>query len=500
MNKIPDISISDSECVILFPFQHRFLVLKQSEKVENWKNWFIRLNSNEKKDVYDSLLQFQPYIRELLFPEMNPPMIPQNTRHLTFMLGNEPFSSDFALQIYKKNGEPRWDTFEGHISFIDAYLFDNKEGLLVISMNPKSNSLHQLVAFLQTLKVFTPSQDGLSLPYLNLSVFPNSKKIASMKDFIGFLLENIVDTESFEGSNGKKYIDTSIGKEESERCHTFVYTKIWDNQNIRNDKADSSDLKIKDLWLFKIGMMTYDENEKTLIDEYIKKMVEEHRIGLWELCQGIVSNNNVAFLEFANNADSNGTSLQDSIKREYFFLYIYCICQKIGLLRLQDNFSGACQPDDGYEEYKINLEKLLIQMTEFQDHFWFTNVTKDIVGEEIYRKYQCGLGTKMLYECVNEKIDNLHKFYLTLTNKIQLNHSYKLNRTIWIISAILGIPILFVGFLNMNIRDYTSKEGLSLGSAILLLFSFIVLGMGVAFLINWRNSKKIRQDIKQNKL
>ncbi|MGB9598068.1 MAG: hypothetical protein ACPL7B_17410, partial [Candidatus Poribacteria bacterium] len=63
-----------------------------------------------------------------------------------------------------------------------------------------------------------------------------------------------------------------------------------------------------------------------------------------------------------------------------------------------------------------------------------------------------------------------------------------------IISAVLGIPILLISFLNINIRNYTSKEGLSLGSAIILLLGFIILGMGIAFLINWRNIKKQNQD------
>lgn len=490
MKEIPDVPVKNAECTLLFPFHHRFVVLKQAEKVENWKNWLIRLNLDEKKDIQNNSLCFQPHIRELLFPEMNPPMKIQSTQHLTFMFGNEPFSSDFTIQTYEGS---ELEKFEGHISFIDVFLFNNAMGILVININPKCDSLHQLSDFLQTLKVILPIQDGLSLPHLNLSVFPNSKKITSMNDLINFLLENLIDLESFLGINGKKYTNTSIGKKESERCHTFVYAQVLDNENISNNKIDNSDLEIKDLWLYKIGMINSDRNAQTLTDEYVEKIVNEYRIDFLESCQGIASNNNVTFLEFVNNTESIETPLSNNIKKEYFFLYIYCVCQKIMLLRLQDNLINTYQYNNEYEEYELDLQELLIRMAEFQDRFWFADVVKDSLVGEIYKKYQCALGTKTIYDCVNDKINNLYRFYGTLVGKIQLNQSYRLNRIIGIISAVLGIPILFISFLNINIRNYTSKDGLSLGSAIALLLGFIILGIGIAFLINWWSIRKQNQ-------
>lgn len=488
MKEIPNIPISNSECVLIFPFHHRFDELKQAEKADNWKTWLIRLNSSEKKDVNDATSYFQPSIRKTLFPEMSPPIKPQSTRHLTFMLGSEPFSCDFTLQFLKKDVGYIEGIFNAHISFIDAYIFDDKTGLLAININPQCDSLHQLVDFLRVIRMLLPTYNGIEPPHLNLSVFPNSKKIDSMNDFINFLLENIIMI-NFGDEDGRvenKQVYPPISKEEMERCYTFTYAQILEDENI--SKTDIAGLEMRDLWLYEIGTMTLIGSEDILNDEYVSRVVKEHRIDIWESCQGIALNNNVAFLEFSDSPQINKTFFH-TITRDYFFLYIFCLCQKIKLLKLQDNLINF---DQNVYEISNRIQDLLGQKVKFQNRFWLADVTKNHIREEIYKKCQYGLGTNLLYEYISNKIDDLYKYHCTIANGDQINQTLKLNRVIKIISAVLGIPLILISFLNINIRDYTNKEGLSLGSAFALLLGFIILGVGIALLINWRDNKKTK--------
>jgi hypothetical protein len=488
MNQIPDVPIINQECRLLFPFHHYFNDLAEAEGIAKWKPWLKRLDGDDKLEAYDRTLYFQPFVRKMLFPEMDPPMQSHSTRHLAFMPDNRLYSSDFELQPMSNDKAPDGEVFKGSISWIDVYLFHDKMGILVININPECPSLHQLADFLRTARMVLPPYVGFNLPRLSLANFPFEQNINSMNDLINYLLKPMIDPLSIGGKNGNDYTKTPIGKEEGERCWTFTYAQVCDDEHIGNNKTEIPELEMRDLWLYEIGTVTPIRDGYIPANEHIAKIINENRMSVWDSWRGIALRDTITFLEFSDSTKTDKTFFFNNATKDYFFLYIYCLYQKVELLKLQNNLIEAGEISDKKER----LHGLLGQLVEFRNHFWFAEVTRKALGGELYRKYQHGLETPILYEYVSSEIHDLYAYFCSVANEEQLNQNRKLNKTIGIIAAVIGIPTMFIGFLGINLRDYNSSEGLSLSGAFVLVLGSIIFGAGVAFLLKWIGDRKVK--------
>ena len=225
MEKSPDVSILNNFCHFLFPFYHRFSDLSKADNLDNWQKWQKRLDKTEIGYARDSTLYFQPFVRQMLFPEFccrdQADMKPYRTRHITFMMDNHAFSSDFDMQTISPNGIPDGRPYKGKIHWVDTYLFPEQIGILVmaISFSEEDITLHQLADRLWATRIVLPPFAGFNLPRLNLSNTLGDRKIEYLRDFIDRLIEPLIDIQFLGGKEGDTYTQTPVGEEEGERCY-----------------------------------------------------------------------------------------------------------------------------------------------------------------------------------------------------------------------------------------------------------------------------------------
>lgn len=110
MDQVSDVSIVNHSCYLLFPFYHRFENLSGMDNIEGWQDWKIRLSDESVKRAEESSYYFQPFVRQILFPEWrisdDEEIQTYSTRHLTKVINGQPFNSDFSLQPRSKDGSP----------------------------------------------------------------------------------------------------------------------------------------------------------------------------------------------------------------------------------------------------------------------------------------------------------------------------------------------------------------------------------------------------------
>jgi len=160
-------------------------------------------------------------------------------------------------------------------------------------------------------------------------------------------------------------------------------------------------------------------------------------------------------------------------------------------LKLQNYLIDAGTDGDARRQ---QLEKMLSSFAEFRNRFWFAEVTRKVQGGELYRKFQQGLETPVLYEFVSSEMQDLYTFFCTVSNRERAEQDKrlaeaeavrdrKLNKRISFIAALFGLPSLIIGFLGINLKDITATDGVSLLSALLLAGGSLLLGFALGFVI-----------------
>ena len=124
------------------------------------------------------------------------------------------------------------------------------------------------------------------------------------------------------------------------------------------------------------------------------------------------------------------------------------------------------------------IRSLTNKVFTFRNRYWFNEVTRKQLGNEIYRKFKSGLGIIEAYDLVNEEVIELKEFYEEKNNR-------KIQDAITVLTFLfvpLGAVISFWG-MNFILDGTWGKFIISSCLGILLPYS-------IYNFWNWFNSKK----------
>jgi len=132
--------------------------------------------------------------------------------------------------------------------------------------------------------------------------------------------------------------------------------------------------------------------------EYIRKVVNEQFIDVWEYWAGLVLRDTCVFV---SHDKSMPISWQAEARYYPLYLYAYHLRYRLDYLSQQVIDHDMADADQG--------RKLRDQFQRFRNHYWFHETTIDFLGKEVFDKMLIGLDVGKAFEMVNTEIDEVSK-------------------------------------------------------------------------------------------
>ncbi|HEY0323649.1 MAG TPA: hypothetical protein VGC66_22030 [Pyrinomonadaceae bacterium] len=216
--------------------------------------------------------------------------------------------------------------------------------------------------------------------------------------------------ESLRQSNRMRYSESGAGQIYGERCHFFSYACIDEKDETPVNSA--GDLSVKDRLLFEFAsniQIGDSQNNPVWVPspERVSELKEQNLISVWHAWRGMALKESVVFLG-TEDIGFNKSTLPHNVENDYLPLYLYGLYQKYQLFVFADELmrKGAY-----LAEHLEEVRKLMDRFMDFRNKFWFNEVTRKPLGGELYRKFQQGLESTLLYEMVSSQVKDLKEYY-----------------------------------------------------------------------------------------
>jgi hypothetical protein len=178
---------------------------------------------------------------------------------------------------------------------------------------------------------------------------------------------------------------------------------------------------------------------------YLQELWQRHAFAFWANWRGMALHDNVVFLATEESPFTKGT-LAHNVENDYLQLYLFTLFQKV---RLSMMLGELIRPEVRVARDIKEARRLWDTFMEFQNRYWFAEVTRKPLGTELYRQFQRGLGVLPVYEEVKEEVRELRDHY---ERKFERRISGMLN-----FLTFVGLPagLLVELFSNALVREAT---------------------------------------------
>lgn len=482
-NELNKLKLSEHFSIFAYPFLHDVKGNQKNTRLSKlsskWQNWWSRIETdNDIASTLDSTYFFLPYIRKLIFPETALLTFPSGknysdwinqikilrqksltelsnvlpTNSILRMTLNEDSLLQYQEFIFDRETESE---IVAKMCWVDVILFPSGVGFLVfkIKLMENSESIENLIELNKSFRSVHPFNINQNLPKFKFKSIKNKQFL--VQDLIENLLEGFV-------SNEEKYTESEAGQIYGERCHLLSFAGLDLNEvNLQNVKCGNFN-SVENLLLYEFATCTnlYDSMIKSHWKpsaSQVESIKNENLISSWDCWSGLVLRDSVVFLAKDQN-EFNKYALPHIIEEDYLPLYFYSLYQKYQLYLFSDRLM---QKGADISENLKEVRSLTNHVFTFRNRYWFNEITRKQLGNEIYRKFKHGLGIFEAYDLVNEEITDLKEFYEEKNNrKIQdaltvltflfvpfgaiisywgMNHVENGNWMSFIISSVLGI-------------------------------------------------------------
>lgn len=454
-SSFPDFPLLNHYSILIYPFFHDITPDNRKRQIQQlegiWSPWWARKEGSLNKTLDDTYF-FLPYIREIIFPETallkNTPPGDQYSNWVTKVrrwsdknlnyyccdLPNEAvlrltyrrelLSTIESLEVLTPS--PDGMLKEGELppirlEWVDAILFPSGIGFLMLKLvlNESPPQMSHLVDLNYYLRMVHPPAIGWRLAELRIKGMAYSFKFRDLTDF---LTQGVTDTasiipdftqfiEHLRLSNPRRYSETEAGQVYGERCHSFSYACV----NVDEDapaEAQEGDLSRKDRLLFEFASSIQIGRSQTdpmwvPSPEQVSRMKEQNRVSVWKAWRGMALKESVVFLG-TEDIPFNRNVLSHNVEHDYLPLYLYSLYQKYQLFIFADELmrKGAY-----VAQHLQEVRKLMDRFMDFRNKYWFNEVTRKPLGGELYRKFQQGLESTLLYEMVSSQVKDLKEYY-----------------------------------------------------------------------------------------
>jgi len=127
--------------------------------------------------------------------------------------------------------------------------------------------------------------------------------------------------------------------------------------------------------------------------EYIRKMIEENFIEVWEYWAGLALRDSCVFVSY-----NKKVPIMCQAEARYYPLYVHTYHLRHKLDMLSDKIVDYGMSD------AFRGRRIQDQFQRFRNHFWFQESTKDFVGVEVFDQMKKGMKLPELYESVSSEV------------------------------------------------------------------------------------------------
>lgn len=494
-----DLDLTNHFTMLIYPFLHHVAGNERSKRLEalaaQWAPWWTRLADEQIAKALDNTYFFLPYIRSVIFPETmrlsNEPVGPQYenwVKKINQWNGEslDAFYSVFAsggiLRLtYKSESRAAFERFTvtqrveengklidhqeitACLDWVDAMLFPAGVGFLILKIRLAENPerLSKLIDLNYHLRLVHPPQIGWTLPTLR---FGNPEVKMSVRALMDFLLQEMVSTDSslssdpvsfaklWEQSQLKHYTDSESGQVYGERCQLLSFACVNIEEDSRESLESGAFACAEDRLLYEFATSTalgdsVSRPEWKPASEWARKLIAENGISLWQCWRAMALKESAVFLG-TEDVDFNRRVLAYNIENDYLPLYLYTLYQKFQLYVFSNDLlrKGA-----NVEQNLREMRSLADRFISFRNRYWFNEVTRKPMGDELYRKFQQGLGVSSIYDLVNGEVNGIEEHYEERRNQ-------RLGAVLNLLTFLFVPLSAVIGFFGMNFVTYGSVK------------------------------------------
>jgi len=408
-----------------------------SELDSLWQPWQERLNTEAHHAVQNDSFYFLPFIRQLLFPGMASETgevagtggRPAATRdlvsfataiaedavlHLTLADRPKRMLRDLRLETRFGDGNS-WAVM---IDWIDLLLFPQTVGFLVIALRfpeRQTSSVDDFSEFLQAARlVHAPSLDYV-LPFWTAASEEEAFSFTS-QELVDFLLQGWVtdvpelvaeDLGTFLGRQPPSYTYTGsdFAQIYGAAFHLYVYALLKDTPEGLNVQPFESPVE-KSLFHLVFGFDPCT-SEGRPHSRRLEIMRRNNVLALWNNWQGLIYPGSTIILG-ARRDEITAHRLPQYLESEYFYVHLLTLYQKF---RLSLIGGELLRREKDVHRRRREAKKLWDVFIRFQNLYWKREVSPLHQGEELYKRFQEGLGIDSLYRRTREEVRQLQEYY-----------------------------------------------------------------------------------------
>lgn len=450
-----DFDLVNHFTLLIYPFLHEVTGSQRDCRLKDlkqaWKPWWARLEHSQITAVLDDTYFFLPYIRSVLFPEtarlhrvaagpkgenwvrqveswqtedlftFYSEMTPQSVIRLTYHRKPGDFLESLTIRP-PMTGEAAPAEIAARAEWLDAILFPSGIGLLIlkIGLTELEPKLFRLVDLNYYLRTVHPPKVGWMLPTLGLAGYKSELRV---RDLIDYLLRGMVrdaaplnlDLTEFadwlKRDECRRYTDSEAGQVYGERCQLVSYACI-DLRQSPGRAAAGPFAGGEERILYEYATCTppgasIEQAEWRPSEAQARKLIQQNQISVWDSWRAMALKESLVFLgtrDFRFNKDS----LAHNIENDYLPLYIYTLYQKYQLFVFSNDLMrevASGQAD------RRRLKKLADRFVDFRNQYYFNEVTRKPMGDELYHQFQAALGVPRLHDAVSTEVDYVHQYY-----------------------------------------------------------------------------------------
>ncbi|HEV3168385.1 MAG TPA: hypothetical protein VGZ22_30550 [Isosphaeraceae bacterium] len=436
-----------------------------------WQTWWARLTVRERESAENDSYFFLPYVRDLIFPELcaesspgqdtvaRPPFSQseQLAQLTSATLASLPADAVLRLTYRPDQLESfrhlRLDFerkgFDGavieqfsepfQLCWVDAVLFPQQVGFLIlkVQLSAESPPVARQRDFLHYIRLVQPPTKSWTLASWRGTA--SASFAFSSRDFVDFLVQGLAGpSEHVEPHLGRylqqltqtesstRYSDTSDGQTYGQTFKTYTYGLVQQ----RSTTADSTQpvdppvvaphlggdgTPHDDLLDSPIRRAIYelatclDSRAPTYIPDpsYVKELWDHGAFSRWENWRGMALHDNIVFLGTRKSGFTQ-YGLPHNVESDYLHVYLLVLFQKT---RLSMMFGDLMMRDSNLHGNLKKARHLWESFLNFQDHYWFNEVTLRPQGNDLYRHFQRALDVTALHRQMSSQVRELQDYY-----------------------------------------------------------------------------------------
>jgi hypothetical protein len=462
-----ELEVSQHYMMLVYPFRHAVSGIGRAERLhklaECWRSWWSRLSPHDLEVAKDDTHFFLPYVRELLFPELcfesalrpsddtRAPM--SQAERLSRLdpgsMANLPvdavirltFSPDrlsglrsLQLELERKGaGGKVVESFSARfaLEWVDAVLFPQNTGFLVLKLRIDEDALTVGRArdFQYYIRLVQPPNIAWTLASWRKAGGEPSFKFNG-RDLVDYLLQGLAgpaakiepDLGHFleqlaQADPNARYTTSPQGKTYGRSFNMFMFCLLKDAPTLVSSPAGVDGPAEGEHALFEspsrqalyeLATCT-DSNAPDYVPHplFLKQLWDQHYFAHWENWQSMALQDNVVFLGTKETGFTR-YALGHNVESDYFALYLFALFQKT---RLSVMFGELMMRDSHLHRNLKKARRLWNAFLAFQDHYWFSEVTRSRQGTELYRHYQEALDVTELHSQISAQMRELQGYY-----------------------------------------------------------------------------------------